>query len=540
MQGARLILIASDPQGFSVTISGHAGSLPIACGASCEVSLPEGGGTAVFTATSASGRTASGNLSWKYDASAPDVIAQVNGIAGTNGWFVSAVNVSGMGTDAVSGVETVEVSVDGGTWLPATTLTDGVYQVQSRVVDKAGWETLSGIQLVRVDIVAPGLSMTSSGTQGSGGYFRSAVTVSLSGTDAGSGLALAEYRLDGQDWVQTDSLTVAADGEHELEGRVTDHAGNMTQQSMAVHIDTIPPEATFILPAANVTEPGLGVVTLSGNATDAGSGIAGVELSLDGGKTWQSLPLMNGIWHFDWDITPLPNGKYQVFARALDLAGNVQSPGSSVTIIAANHPPFVKVQERWNIWESGSLSVRENGGIPVDSLRITIRDTLGRWPAVMQEYSMRNAPKGISWNRKFADGTLAPSGEYEVIAEAWDIYGNVAFDQGVIAIPLVDTVTMTSTPTMTPSHSPTPVRTAVPTHSIQPTRAVAAVALPTIQPTSAPVVDPSQKALAIWPTTELIGWLMVLAFAAITDARPRALTRLKETFHQIMKNQGDQ
>ena len=534
MQGARLILNASDPQGFSVTISGQADSLPIACGASCEVSLPEGEGKTVFTATSASGRTASGNLSWKYDASAPDAIVQVNGIAGANGWFVSAVDVDGAGTDEISGVESVEVSVDGGAWLPAADLSDGTYQVQSRVVDKADWETLSSIQTVRVDTVAPELSMTPSGTQGGGDYFRSTVTVSLIGTDANSGVSLVEYRLDGQDWVQADSLTITTDGVHDLEGRVTDHAGNVTQRGIAVHIDTLPPEATFILPAPGATEPGLGVVDLRGNASDVGSGISVVELSLDGGKTWLSLPLVNETWSYNWDTTPLPNGEYLVIARAMDLAGNVKSPGSYVTIIAANHPPFVKVQERWNIWESGSLSVRENGGIPVDSLRITIRDPLGRWPAVVQEYSMRNVPSDITWNRKFADGTLAPSGEYEVIAEARDIYGNEASDKGVIAIPFFATVTMTSIPTITPSPSPTPVLTALPT------QANVAPALPTVQSTSAPVVEQSEKPLALWPVVGLAGWLVMLAFAAITDARPRALARLQEMFQQIMQNQGEE
>ncbi len=170
----------------------------------------------------------------------------------------------------------------------------------------------------------------------------------------------------------------------------------------------------------------------------------------------------------------------------------------------------------------------------MDSLRITIRDPLGRWPAVVHEYAMRNVPSDITWNRKFADGTLAPSGEYEVIAEARDIYGNQASDKGMIAILFIATATMTSTPMLTPSPSLTPTCTLVPT------QANVAPALPTFQPVPAPVVKPSKKPLTLWPAVGLIGWLMVLAFAAITDARPRALARLKETFHQIMKNQGEE
>jgi hypothetical protein len=533
MEDAKLVLSATDPQGFSVTISGQAGNLPIACGASCLVDLPEGQGTATFTATSASGRTASGSLAWKYDASIPEAGLRLDGDAGLDGWYVSEVNVGGVGADTVSGVASVEVSVDGGAWQSHAILLDGAYQVQARVVDQAGWETLSAIQTVRVDSITPGLSMTPSGTQGGGGYFRSAVTVSLAGNDAGSGVALVEYRLDGQDWVQADRLTITADGSHALEGRLTDHAGNVTQQSLVVNMDATPPEAAFIFPVPDSTNPVRGGIELNGKVSDGGSGVAGVELSLDGGGTWQSLLFENHTWRFHWDTTPLPNDHYLVTVRALDAAGNLQSPGSIVTIIAANRPPLVDVQERWNVWEAGSLSVRENGSVPIDTVRITIRDPLGRWPAVVQEVSMRNVPKSISWNRKFADGILAPSGEYEVIAEARDIYGNQASDRGVIVIPLVATATMTSTPTMTPSPSSTLVWTPVPTQeNVVP-------ALPIEQTTPSPVA-PSEKPLALWQPAGLIGWFVVLAIAVITDTRPHALARLQETFHQIMKNQGDE
>lgn len=535
MENARLILSATDPQGFAVTISGQAGNLPIACSASCLVDLPEGQGTATFTATSASGRTASGNFAWKYDASAPDAGLQLDGSAGASDWYISDVNVNGVGADAVSGVEIVEVSMDGGAWLPDVTLSDGAHQVQARVVDEAGWETLSGIQTVRVDTIHPDLSVLFSGIEGGGGYYRSAVTVSLMGTDAGSGVEWMEVRLDGREWVKADGITIATDGIHIIAGRVTDRAGNITEKSISVQIDTTSPLAIFATPAPGSTNAGQGVVELSGKVSDAESGIACMELSLDGGRTWQSLPLVNDTWRYDWDTTALPNGEYAVIARALDLAGNVQSPGSLVTILAANHPPFVDVQEHWNIWESGSLSVRENGGVPVDSLRITIRDPQGRWPEVVQEYAIRKVPDDFTWNRKFADGTLAPSGEYEVIVEASDIYGNEASDRGVIVIPFATPVTITPTSTSIP---PTPGSTLVQT--AMPTPAAIVPALPTVQPTSAPVAGPGRKSLVLWPAVGLMGLLIALGSSSIADARPRALNKLKETFHQIMQNQGDQ
>jgi hypothetical protein len=539
------VLNAADPQGFSLSISGSAGIVPISCGASCIVNLPEGSGTAWFTVTSGSGRTASGSQVWKYDASLPTSAVQLDGSTGASGWYVSAVNVSGVGTDSVSGVDTVAISINGGAWQPTAALTDGIYQVRSQVVDQAGWNTLSPVQTVRVDTTKPSLTLTASGTRGSGDFFRSAVTVSLVAEDAGSGVALVEYRIDGQDWVAGSSATIATDGDHGVEGRVTDRAGNVTLSGTVVHIDTISPVATFMMPAPGSTMLAKDVMRLGGKVSDVGSGAAGVELSLDSGKTWQALTLVNEIWRYDWYTTPLSNGLYPVIARARDSAGNVQSPGTTVTILAANHPPFVEVQERWNIWESGAVSIRDNGGLPVDGVRVTIRDPQGRWPDVVQEYSLRNLPGSITWNRRFGDsapfwgGILAPSGEYEVIVEAWDGYGNLASDKGVIVIPFAAGATVTTTPGVTPSPSPSEAETDAPTKVIKPTQVVLPTAVPTIQPTLAPAVEQPGKSLSFWPVAGLLGLMLALASAAVADGRPRALAHLKETFDQIMKNQGE-
>ncbi len=540
IDGAQLVLNASDPQGFPIVISGNAGTVPISCGASCIVNLPEGSGLAEFIVTSASGRAASGSLPWKHDASLPEAVVQEDGTVGAGGWYVSSVNVFGMGSDAISGVAAVEVSINGGAWQPAAvSLADGMYQVQARVVDQAGWSALSPVQTVRVDTTQPGLTMTASGTKGGGNYFRSAATVSLVAEDAGSGVALVEYRLDGQDWATGSSVTITANGDHGLEGRLTDQAGNVSLRGMAVHIDTIPPVADFIMPIPGSITPGKDVVDLGGEVSDVGSGVAGVELSLDGGKTWQALKLVNEIWRYGWYTAPLPNGSYLVIARARDIAGNVQSPGARVTILAVNHSPLVDVQERWNIWEVGSVSVRGNGGVPVDGVRITIRDSQGRWPAVVQEYSLRNLPESISWNRRFGNGTLAPSGEYEVVVEAWDEYGNEASDQGMIVIPFIAGATETTIPSVTPSPSPTVTNTVTPTKVVKPTQVVMPTVVPTIQPTQKPVVEQPGKSLSFWPLVGLLGLMLALASAAVADGRPRALARLKETFNQIMKNQGE-
>ena len=534
VQYARLILNASDPQGFAVTISGNTGSGPISCEASCVVNLPEGQGTAVFTATSASGRSASGNRAWKYDASSPTVTLQVNGTLGLNGWYVSPVALSATGTDAVSGIAGMAVSVDGGPWQPSVALADGIYTVQARTVDNAGWETLSTAQTVRVDTLKPDLNMLPAGTKGGGDYFRSAVTVSLAATDSLSGVALVEYRLDGGSWVQGNSLTILTDGDHDMEGRATDFAGNVTLHAIVVHIDTIPPVATFIMPPDGSTTTIQESVSMGGKVSDVGSGVERVELSLDQGRTWQTLPIVNEIWRYDWVTLGIPNGTYVVTARGWDIAGNVQSPGTSITLIVDNHGPFVDVQDRWFIWESGFLRVRERNGISVDSVSVTIRDPQRRWPDVVHEYAPGSAPKVITWDRRFADGTLAPVGEYDVIAVARDVYGHQASDRGTIVVPLVIPATLTATPTLTATLSPHPTETVMPTRQIQPTKTAVATPMPAASATPEPVVVAAAKPFSLWPVAGLIGMLLALTSASLTDHRPQALRRIQQTVDQIV------
>jgi len=60
-----LELIASDPQGFVVTILGDLNGDPFICGSTCSLPLPEGIGTANYQVTSTSGRTASGSSTWR-------------------------------------------------------------------------------------------------------------------------------------------------------------------------------------------------------------------------------------------------------------------------------------------------------------------------------------------------------------------------------------------------------------------------------------------------------------------------------------------
>ena len=88
-------------------------------------------------------------------------------------------------------------------------------------------------------------------------------------------------------------------------------------------------------PESTVTSPTQGqeittcTFTITGTAHDYYSGLAGIEVSTDNGSTWQAATGTTS-WTYEWTI-PV-DGSYTIRARATDLAGNVQTVMTPVTV----------------------------------------------------------------------------------------------------------------------------------------------------------------------------------------------------------------
>lgn len=94
--------------------------------------------------------------------------------------------------------------------------------------------------------------------------------------------------------------------------------------------DITPPTSTITSPLAGSTVQFGSLVTITGTATDLGGGaVAGVEVSVDGGKTWDHATGRES-WTYSW--TALASGSATIKSRAIDDSGNIESPGSGVTV----------------------------------------------------------------------------------------------------------------------------------------------------------------------------------------------------------------
>lgn len=463
---------------------------------------------------------------------------------GFDGWHVSPVTVHVDASDLLSGVQEDAVSVDGGTtWQATTTLQDGSYTVLGRATDVAG-NTSTTSASVKVDTLPPQVQLDLAGTQGNAGWYTSLLSLTIQAEDPTSGVASIRVLLDTGDWQDASSLVIP-DGLHIVQVRVSDQAGNVAAETRKLAVDTLPPQSEFTDPPEGSTTFVSGQVTFSGGSQDTTSGLAGAEISLDNGQSWQALaPDASGDWSFPWDTTTVPNGTYTILVRAMDLAGN-QENTARVTVVVSNPPPLVTIPERWQVSESVPVTILPQG-IPLGGARLTVSDPRGHWPAFVEEYTAGNLPAEIRWNGLFSDGTVAPPGEYAVTLEAWDIFGNTGSDAGKVVIPAPPTPTPTYVPTAlpfrtarpsftltvtassTPTATPTQTTTALPTQT-----AVTTPSLPPAVPKT-PEAVPAPKPALLWPVIGLVALLAALASASLSDSRPRALRLLGKALDSFL------
>ena len=407
-------------------------------------------------------------------------------------------------------------------------LPEGIGTVNYSVTSTSG-RTANGSSEWQRDGTPPVLDFVLPPLDGRNGWYVSEVDVSANASDATSGLySLSGSTDEGTTWI---SFPIhLSDGVHPIVAHAQDFAGNEGLESEAVHVDTVPPVSQFT--SHSNGEVVQGSVLLTGNLEDSMSGTDGGELSIDGGNTWQAVSMdTEDTWSFTWQSNEVPNGQYTLQMRGMDQAGNVGDV-VSLTLVVDNGPPAVSITERWWIWEAGLLKVSPNH-FPIASVKVTISDPQNRWRAVVLNLDPNKVSSLVKWDRHFADGTLAPSGEYPVLAVACDVNGLCGRDTGRIAIPAMATSTATLTPSPTTTSTMTPTATSIATQ-IPPTPTPVFITPP---PEKTP--EPVQPSIPLWQILGLLGVFLVIASASVVDPRPKALDRLSETFRMMSAQTKD-
>jgi hypothetical protein len=466
----------------------------------------------------------------------PVITPHVPTPTGLDDWFVSVpVEISATGSDATSGLLSALISTNGGEWKSSQSLTDGVYATNFRSEDVAG-NTSNIFMNLKIDATRPTLAISTAGTVGTNGWYTSQTTTTLKADDETSSVDRVEYSQNNATW-QTGTSVVSKDGINSISVKTYDKAGNMLSSQMQVKVDTGMPSSTFTSPA-NGSEDTLArnVLPLAGTSTDALSGIATVELSYDGGKTWLPVvPSTDGKWTYDFDTTKVPDGIYTIVIRTVDMTGNTvvgdgnSDSGAHITVIINNTPPHIKLTPEWFIWESGELVIRTDY-FPVREGSVTISDPQNRWPKVEIPFGEKY-PSTIKWDRRFANGILAPIGNYRVEVKACNTYDLCSSKRATIKIPWISVILPTVSP-VPPTVVPTnPAVENIPERSATEIPPVVVVEDSSPQVQTPISVEPKPVGIALWLVT-FIALMWAVASAALSDKRPVAINAISKTIHQ--------
>ena len=160
---------------------------------------------------------------------------------------------------------------------------------------------------LQLDSIAPSLNLSIPAPNGANGWFSSGpVTASASASDATSGLDSVSLNGSGT------SFTASTDGIYPLSASAADTAGNIATTTGQIKLDSTPPSLTAsAAPADGNAGWYVSPAKLSASASDATSGLAGLQVSRDGGS-----------WQDGSSATVNTDGIHTVQFQTWDQAGN--------------------------------------------------------------------------------------------------------------------------------------------------------------------------------------------------------------------------
>ena len=256
---------------------------------SCAISLTTGGArtlSAHYVGDANFNESTSAGEPHTVDATAPDTTIDSNP---SNPSTSGSASFGFSGTDAGTGVASFECKLDAGSFAACTSpkayagLSDGSHTFQVRAIDGAGTADPTPASFTwTIDTSAPDTTIDGNPPNPSGS---SSASFSFSGTDAGSGVASFECKLDAGGFAACTSPKAYAglsDGSHTFQVRAIDGIGTAdpTPASFTWTIDTSAPDTTI---DGNPPNPsGSGSASFSFSGTDSGHGCG--ELRVQAGR----------------------------------------------------------------------------------------------------------------------------------------------------------------------------------------------------------------------------------------------------------------
>ena len=234
-----------------------------------------------------------------------------------------------------------ECELDGGGFHPCSSpqnyeaLKEGSHTFAVRAVDAAGNLGPASTQSWLVDTTPPSSSITCNGAACAGGWYAKPVSVALSATDAGSGVARIRYTLDGSEPSTSNGSDyqgpLVVQSATQLRYRAYDKAGNAeAPHQQGLDIDPVPTTVALVSPGPDTTVPA--GVTLTASAAD-NVAVDRVEFLVDGAAVGTAKSAPYTVQHA---FGAGQDGRHTVVARAVDPAGNVAESSETFYVVLPN------------------------------------------------------------------------------------------------------------------------------------------------------------------------------------------------------------
>ncbi|MEU0279301.1 OmpL47-type beta-barrel domain-containing protein [Streptomyces sp. NPDC088147] len=227
---------------------------------------------------------------------------------------------------------------NGGKYTAEVNLTPGKYRFHCSI---PGHGQMTGVLTVTEvgpgDTTAPETAAKVEGQQNADGAYVGSATVSVTATDAGSGVATTEYAVgaDGPWQPYTAPVVIDQVGDHTIRYRATDQSGNVAAEKSVSFKVVVPPTDDTAPPETSATVSGekdeagnyLTMATVTVTASDTGSGVNTIEYALGADGAWQ---------RYTAPVMVHETGTHKVRYRATDKAGNAAAEKSvDFTVVEA-------------------------------------------------------------------------------------------------------------------------------------------------------------------------------------------------------------
>lgn len=284
----------------------------------------------------------------------------------------------------------------------------------------------------QLDLSTPQIDGTLKGASGTPPWFVSDVEFSASATDAVSGLASLEISADSGAYLPDNPITLS-DGIHTVTTRAFDYAGNVTESTQTVNVDTITPTLSIVVNGTQGKNNWyVSAVQVSAVFSDDGSGVASVEVSSDGAAY---VPYTSPASFSDGHHT------YQF--KVKDKAGNV-TESMIYNIKIDTIAPVIDMPETLLLGETLYYSLEDPStssgelGSGLATYRTVIQDDAEKYKKItwLDSISGDKLKDQFLWDGIFKDGVKADVGEYFITLKTSDAAGNETMKTTVVNVNL--------------------------------------------------------------------------------------------------------